>query len=125
MIGLSKSPFFESNQPLDDKYLSNLTPYFLKDEKIFKTFKNLDFFAHFTNKRIIFTYCKDGRFNPSHFEIEFLSYRGIQRFSLLSDDKLSHYSIELTVFDIPVLNFILPDKSTVANLTKAISELSS
>ena len=125
MIGLSKSPFFESNQPLDDKYLSNLTPYFLKDEKIFKTFKNLDFFAHLTNKRIIFTYCKDGRFNPSHFEIEFLSYRGIQRFSLLSDDKFSHYSIELTVFGIPVLNFILPDKSTAANLTKAISELSS
>ena len=125
MIGLSNTSFYESNESLDDKYLSNLSPYFLKDEKIFKTFKNLDFFAHFTNKRIIFTYCPDNPLNPSHFEIEFLPYRSIQRFSLLADDKLLHYSIELTVFDIPVLNFILPDKSTVANLTKAISELSS
>ena len=123
MIGLSNTSFYESNESLDDKYLSNLSPYFLKDEKIFKSFKNFSHFAHFTNKRIIFTYCKGGRFNPSHFEIEFLPYRSIQRFSALFDDKLSHYSIELTAFDIPVLNFILPDKATASKLAEDISEL--
>ena len=125
MIGLSNSSFYESNEALDNKYLSNLSPYFLKNEKIFKSFKNFDCFAHFTNKRIIFTYCKDGRFNPLHFEIEFLPYRSIQRFSALFDDKLLHYSIELTVFDIPVLNFILPDKAAASALSEAISQLSS
>ncbi|MBQ2932586.1 MAG: PH domain-containing protein [Clostridia bacterium] len=120
MIGLSNSSFYESNEALDNKYLSNLSPYFLKNEKIFKSFKNFDCFAHFTNKRIIFTYCNGGRFNPSHFEIEFLPYRSIQRFSALFDDKLSHYSI----FDIPVLNFILPDKATAATLSEAVSEFS-
>ncbi len=125
MIGLSNSSFYESTEALDNKYLSNLSPYFLEDEKVFKSFKNFSHFAHFTNKRIIFTYCPNSALSPSHFEIEFLPYRNIQRFSALFDDKLSHYSIELTVFDIPCLNFILPDKATAANLAKAISELSS
>ena len=114
MIGLSNSSFYESNERFDDKYLSNLSPYFLKEEKIFKSFKNFSHFAHFTNKRIIFTYCPNSTLNPSHFEIEILPYRNIQRFSVLFEDKISHYSIEITVFDIPVFNFILPDKDTAA-----------
>ena len=54
MIGLIKTPFSESTKPLDDKYLSNLFPFLLKGEKIFKSFETINFFAYFTNKRIFF-----------------------------------------------------------------------
>ncbi len=90
MIGFVKSTFFESKE-------SSITlpkTYLYKEEMILKSFKSVDIFAYFTNKRIIFTKLPN---ISNELEIEYIPYRTIQRFTFLISNKLKSYTIELTL----------------------------
>ena len=120
MISLIRSSFVEAVDP--EALLSVLPPYLIKDEKVIKTFESIDFFAHFTNKRIIFTYRIESTLKLRQFEIEFLPYKSIERFSYIYDEKLSKGTIQTSVCDVGFLNFSIKDKSVGEDFTKTIGE---
>lgn len=93
MIGLIKSTFFE------DKELSINFPktYLYKEESILKSFKSVNIYAYFTNRRIIFTKVTS---ISNELEIEYVPYRTIQRFTFLISNKLNSYTIELTLAEL-------------------------
>ena len=120
MISLIRSSFVEAVDP--EALLSVLTPYLIKDEKVIKIFESIDFFAHFTNKRIIFTYRIESSLKLRQFEIEFLPYKSIERFSYIYDEKLSKGAIQTSIVGIGFLSFVIEDKSIGEDFAKAIGE---
>ncbi len=90
MIGLIKSTFFENEEA------STTFPkiYLYAEEIILKSFKSVDIYAHFTNKRIIFSKLTS---ISDEVEIEYVPYNTIHRFTFLISNKLKSYTIELTL----------------------------
>ncbi len=113
MIGSAKSPFHIDST---EKGLS-LKPYLDSSEEIAKAYKNMNMYAFFTNKRIIFTYTKKPADETT---IEFVPYQSIVRLAYLDSEELNTYNVEIHFPDCIVLQFSFSNQSEAISLIKLI-----
>ena len=111
MIGSVNSPFFTAKIGKDSIIHQHLSD----GEKIIKSYKNLNIYAVFTNKRIIFTYAEKP---PGETAIEFVPYRSIVRLDYLSSEKLCTHNVEIYFPDCITLQFTFTSQLEAANLIK-------
>lgn len=126
MIGLLKMPFFKRDKALDEMYMTEIGLYLLDDEKIderLPMFVSGDVAAFFTDKRLVFVRKPQNKSGfDKVFEIEFLPYRSIQRFSLLKSNIERAYNIYVTVSAKAEFSFCLEDLGAATRILELMGK---
>ena len=124
MIGLVRMPFFKRENVFDGVHMTEIGLYLLKDEKIDKElpmFVSGDVVAIFTDKRMVFVR-KPEKVNgfEKAFEMEFLPYKSIQRFSMLKSNIEKAYNIYVNVSENLEFSFCLEDLNEARKIMELI-----
>ncbi len=126
MIYSLKSSFFKSELLFDRAYMSYLEQFLLEGEEIIKSmspYKSGEVVAWFTNKRIIFTSSPAEMSVPGNiWEIEFLPYKSIQRYSFLDGNTSDSFKIELFISDKLDISFFADNPDEAKGLVSFLGE---
>ncbi len=103
MIGNLKMPFLKTNETFAETNMVYIKLHLLEGEKIIRdlpTYQSGDVYVFFTHKRMVFTHSPNifSSFDIPY-EIEFLHYNSIQRFTFLESCVGRNYQLNIVVSD--------------------------
>ena len=118
-----KIEYSATTKSLDEYIMLQAQNFLTEDEKIIQTFDGDDVAAVFTDKKIIFVCIPPNPMSLSiRYEVEFLPYRSICRYSVLGLSNAKHGKLELTTCDGDTLTFYIPKFSDAAGLCRKIGQ---
>lgn len=128
MIGYLNMPFFKRDGVLNKMYMDEIGLYLLKDEKIdekLPMFVSGEVAMLFTDNRMFFVRRPQNEEGMDKvFEIEFLPYKSIQRFSFLKSTCGKDYCVYVNLSDEAFFSFALDDLGTATRILEIIGKKS-
>lgn len=126
MIGCLNMPFFKRDGVLNKMYMDEIGLYLLENEKIdekLPTFVSGDVAMLFTDKRMVFVRRPQNEEGMDKvFEIEFLPYKSIQRFSFLKSTCGKDYCVYVNLSDEAFFSFALDDLDIAMRILELMGE---
>ena len=124
MIGFGTREFSDLMVPLSDEYLSQVKPFLLEGEEIFKTFRNDESAVFFTNFRMLFVripmsgfaLVKDKTWSAIH-------YQSIISYDVLTMDSIDYGKMELKFTDETVYGFVFKAFEDAIDTSKRIATI--